>query len=508
MNATTLPVTARKARARAIPCDPQRWPPCVRCGLSYQRSRIWPEGRICQYCHDAARHRQGHCVGCGHEGVLPGIDPAGEPTCVSCSGIPVKVHCRSCDQEAPMGRGNRCWRCQLRELVTTLLTGPDGTIPDRLAPLADALITMPRPNSGYAWLRSNPRVRELLAHLADGQVELSHDALDGLPGSATVEYLRGLLVAHGCLPPRDPHLAGYERWLAAKLPQIVDPAQRQLIDRFARWHLLRRLRRHARDEGAVPTGTFLNAKQSTTVAIAFLAWLDQRGAALEIVTQHDLDAWFATGPSTRKHAVRFLYWAQDQRLLRNVQVRAPSTGNGPALGPTQRLEHLRRVLLDRAMQPAHRLVAVLVLLFGQSLSKIVRLTLDDVIVNDDRVLLRLGGDGVELPEPVAALVTAFLADPRYRRNTAANRDARWLFPGIKPGQPLHLQSARRMLHQAGIPPLAARTGTWLQLVREAPPAVLADALGVNANTVMRYAALAGTNFLTYPAARTARPAGN
>ena len=49
-----------------------------------------------------------------------------------------------------------------------------------------------------------------------------------------------------------------------------------------------------------------------------------------------------------------------------------------------------------------------------------RLTLDDVILNDDRVLLRLGGDGVELPEPVAALVTTFLADPRYRRNTAAN----------------------------------------------------------------------------------------
>jgi hypothetical protein len=201
-----------------------------------------------------------------------------------------------------MGRGSRCWRCQLRELVTTLLTGPDGAIADRLAPLAEALITMPRPNSGYAWLRSNPRVRELLAHLADGQVELNHQALDGLPGSPTVEYLRGLLIAHGCLPPRDPHLAGYERWLAAKLARIADPAQRQLIDRFARWHLLRRLRRHGRD-GAVPTGAFLNAKQSTTMAIGLLAWLDQRGAALATTTQHDLDTWFATGPSTRRHAL-------------------------------------------------------------------------------------------------------------------------------------------------------------------------------------------------------------
>ena len=58
-----------------------------------------------------------------------------------------------------------------------------------------------------------------------------------------------------------------------------------------------------------------------------------------------------------------------------------------------------------------------------------------------------------------------------------------------------------MLHDTGIPTLAARTGTWLQLVRQAPPAILADALGLNVNTAMRYANLAGENYLTYAASQ-------
>ena len=52
-----------------MPCDPARWPPCVRCGLSYAQARRWPEGRICAYSYDAARQRQGSCAGCGLGGL-------------------------------------------------------------------------------------------------------------------------------------------------------------------------------------------------------------------------------------------------------------------------------------------------------------------------------------------------------------------------------------------------------------------------------------------------------
>lgn len=137
---------------------------------------------------------------------------------------------------------------------------------------------MPRANSGYVWLR-NPRVQTLFAELAAGQVALDHAALDALPRSTTVEYIRGLLIATGLLPARDHYLAAFERWLDERLAQLSDREQHRLIDRYARWHLLRRLRQQAR-VGPVSQGAFFTAKQHTTVAIMLLAWLHEHGTTL------------------------------------------------------------------------------------------------------------------------------------------------------------------------------------------------------------------------------------
>ena len=56
------------------------------------------------------------------------------------------------------------------------------------------------------------------------------------------------------------------------------------------------------------------------MAIAFLAWLDGRGQHLGECTQHDLDQWFATGPTTRRHVVTFLSWARQQRIIHDVAI--------------------------------------------------------------------------------------------------------------------------------------------------------------------------------------------
>jgi hypothetical protein len=129
----------------------------------------------------------------------------------------------------------------------------------------------------------------------------------------------------------------------------------------------------------------------------------------------------------------------------------------------------------------------------------VQLRTDDVVVDADRTLLRLAHDPIEVPEPAATLLRAYLADPRYRRNTAAHTNTHWLLPGLMPGRAMHVNRAAKALRDLGIPPGAARTGTWLQLVREAPPSVLADALGISPETAMRHASRAGADFLAYPA---------
>lgn len=44
-------------------------------------------------------------------------------------------------------------------------------------------------------------------------------------------------------------------------------------------------------------------------------------------------------------------------------------------------------------------------------------------------------------------------------------------------------------------------GTWQQLVREAPPSILAEALGISPTTAMKHAERAGSDWLRYAALR-------
>lgn len=488
-------MTTRRPRARTVTEDPARWDPCPRCRRSYQRARTWPEGRVCHYCASAALRTVGRCASCGHEGILPGLDEHNAATCVACSGIPAQVHCRRCGLEAPLGRSNSCWSCLLQIKLEALLAGPDGTIAAPLTALAAALAAMPSPNSAHAWL-SNPEVAGLLRRLGGGELALTHAALDELPAGRTIEHLRGLLMTQGCLPARDPHLAGFEHWLALKLEAIAEPENRGVIDRFARWHLLRQLRARTA-QGPISDGTFLNAKQTTTVAGNFLTWLSTRDVALEQLTQHDIDGWFAAGPSTRKHAVRFLYWAREQRLINaSLEVPVPRTNQPTPLSAQQRLALLHRVLLEADLSHTIRVAAALVLLFGMTPRQITAITVDDLVDDGEHTWLRIAEHPVPLPEPLAQLLDGLAADPRYRRNTA-NHDSPLLFPGTRPGRAILPSTLAEALKRANIPVQPTRAGAWLELVRNAPAPLLADALGISAVTAARYAERAGTDYATY-----------
>jgi hypothetical protein len=107
-----------------------------------------------------------------------------------------------------------------------------------------------------------------------------------------------------------------------------------------------------------------------------------------------------------------------------------------------------------------------------------------------------------VPEPVAALLREHLRD-RNNMTTAANPASPWLFPGQFVGEHRSYRRLVRVLHQLDIPARASRLAAWRELVREAPPAVLADALGVSPGTAMRHAFLGGADWYDYAARRGA-----
>ncbi|MEU9187427.1 hypothetical protein AB0D14_23385 [Streptomyces sp. NPDC048484] len=91
------------------------------------------------------------------------------------------------------------------------------------------------------------------------------------------------------------------------------------------------------------------------------------------------------------------------------------------------------------------------LLYAQPLTRVVRLTVDDVVHNGEAVLLRLGEPASPIPEPAPSLLLDYIAD-RDHMNTATNQASPWLFPGRRAGQPFRPDHLSALLNETG--------GTW------------------------------------------------
>jgi integrase len=478
--------------------DPARWPEsCGRCGEHHRLVVNWPDGRICGYCYQQAKRTKGICA-CGHEGVLPGrINNT--PACRRCSGVRLNVDCRSCGAEDELYTGTHCWSCVLATTVDRLLTHPDtGIMHPALAPVAAALKSMKRANSGLTWI-NQPHVATFLSELAVAPT-ITHASLDQLPSSRTRDYVRGLLVEHGALPRRDELAARYRDWTTQALTRVTDDHHRDVVQRYVRWHHQRRMN----SMGAVTHGTFLRAKQAVTVAIELLNWLHDRGIKLEQLEQAYLDSWQAEGPTTREIASRFLRWAITTRLVNPALTMTPHRrGTSPKLSASEQHTALRRIVNPDQLNPRDRAVAILVLVFAQQIEDVIRLTWDDVTVTDELVTVRLSDLTIALPPPLDQPWHQLAEQPGHDL-TAAHPHSNWVFRGFSPGQPISAESLRNRLRGL-FSTRAARLGTLHELTKLTPVTIIAEALGYHPTTIERHAIASATTYAQYVAARANTP---
>jgi hypothetical protein len=234
----------RRSTKRGRPRVTGRQFRCSRCErMANQRRASWPGEDLCYSCFYAAMRTRGVCPGCGHDGVLPGLasDADRQPICLSCAGIPADLTCRGCGAEGDFYRRGTCARCALRtDLTAAMIDGAHD--PHAMAAIVEALCGVERPASILTWKRS-PRVQELLAGLACGEITLTHQGLDNTGTDIATNHLRSLLEHAGILAGRDEPLARFERWLTQKLEAVTEPAVHGAVEQFARWHHLRRLRK-------------------------------------------------------------------------------------------------------------------------------------------------------------------------------------------------------------------------------------------------------------------------
>jgi hypothetical protein len=470
---------------------------CARCDRTFQtlaRVKPWPEGHLCSTCHTWALETYGQCAGCGTERMTPGLAPGGGRLCVDCAGIPGDYRCGRCGNEARRQLQDLCARCVLTQRLRGLLDDGTSRIRPELAPFAEGFCGMARPRSGLTWI-ANQHVQQLLRTLADPGTSITHDLLNGLSPWRSVAYLRDLLMLHGVLPHVDRHLMLFQRWLGDTLAGITRREHRQVLEQFASWHVQRRLRQFA-ERGPLSESQTSRAREEIRHAAAFLTWLRQRRRDLDSCRQADVDAWYAGAYTARKLTHTFLRWAMRNKLLAPVTIPHQSTTNPAPISQQQRLTTIRRALTDDGIPLLTRVAAVLMLLYAQPLTRILRLTVDDVLIEDGEISIQLGDLPSPVPQPFAGLLLNHL-DHRLNLTTATNPGARWLFPGRRAGQPMSPTTLELRLRQVGIPGLRGRTAALRQLVLQAPAPVVAKTLGYSQQQTARLVAEAGGTWARY-----------
>jgi hypothetical protein len=332
------------------------------------------------------------------------------------------LFCERCGTEGWRYRHGLCGPCALTvELRTVLDDGTDQVRPE-LEPFAEGVARMRNPRAGISWM-ARPHVHTMLRQLADPATPITHETLDAMTPWRSAAYLRDLLMLHGVLPPADRHLILFGRWLRDLLEHVEDPDHRKTVERFAVWHVQRRLRRFA-DHGPVTGKQTQQARNEIRRAAEFLVWLRDRGRTLSDCRQADIDAWYCGTYTARRLTHAFLRWAMKSKLLAPVHIPHQDTRNPAPLSQRQRLDVIRRLVTAATMEPSIRIAALFMLLYAQPLTRVLRLTIDDVLIVDGEVSIRLGEPPSPVPEPVAALLLDHIGH-RLNLTTADIRSRRW-----------------------------------------------------------------------------------
>lgn len=494
-------VAASTGRPSCPRCYPKRSAPCARCGRTRRVAVVWAAGPHCDRCRHEVLDSRGSCQGCG---LTRRIDPRnrdGRQACSACAGLEPFSTCTTCGAEARLWERGSCSGCTLRRRLDRLFAAAAPAVAGRLAPLRAVLGPGGDHRVALDWLCRAGSGR-LLAQLFDGTVEVSHQALDQV-GTQAAGHLRALLVAAGILVPRDEQLARLERWITTQVGAIPDPGDRHMMATFTTWQVLRRRRqRAARGGGTGETGA---SRRTVLAAISLLAWLRARQRPLADITQADIDLWLA-GPPGRRNARQFLTWAAARRLAPKVTIAArPASLPAATITTEQLAAFVHRMATDTSVPTVERAAGLLIALYGQPATRLVRLTADAVARHDGQVWLRLGRHQADLPPLLAGLIAELAAGRKGRARIGATASP-WLFPGGQPGRPLTARWLAARITAHGLPVTSLRSAALLELAAELPASFLADLLGISPGTAVRWSRAAGGDWASYAAIRARSPA--
>lgn len=448
-------------------------------------------GRICNACYSGLRRNPARCPGCAEIRVLAYLDSGRARVCAACVGRVDRFGCRDCGSHQQL-TGSQCGSCRLAERLADLLNDGTGTVHERLQPLRDYLLAVKDPRTAVRWLKREA-VADTLRGMAKGDLPIAHTTLDELPLSMRTRYFRRLLVSANVLPDIDIFLNELERALAQFLVTLPDE-HAHLLRRHHRWHTLPRIRSQGK---TMTAASFANRMRATRVVAAFLAWMDGEHLRFESLDQAVVDRYLATVPGADELR-QFFTWASRAGLCQSVEVPRVHKGTPQAIISDEALAELaQRVLADVALSTVGRLLALFTIVYAQPIRASVELRIDAVDLTEGRAWIRFAATQVRLPMSIAQLLQEHVEHLETRESYHPLEND-WLFPGIVPGQHLAAGTAVGLLTRAGLRVRALRTSRLALLSQAVPARVLADIIGISAQTAQAHSVTSGGRWLSYP----------
>ena len=471
-------------------CYPRRPQPCSCCGRVTKVASAILGGPHCQRCYNKVLRHAMPCPQCGETKILAFLGSGAVPVCANCAGQPARFACRRCGSEEHH-YGRLCARCTLSDRALDILSNEKGEITPELSLLRSYLESSDKPVQVIKWLHRGPH-SDLLRAIGRGDLSLSHETLAAAPQDKGLIYLRDLLDESGALPRPRPELLRLEEWVT-RFVEELPTNHAQTIGRYATWSVLRKARRGA-ITGDLSRGAVAHAKATLRGVERFLAWLDQQSLTVQSMTQLAVEQ-FGLTHSTARWLPQFLTWSSGHEAPHLV--RLPGRQQGAPKVELDDKTHraiIARLLVDAEVPLDARVACLLVALFGQPATRVLRLEVKQLrLTEDDGIEILFTDHPLVLPATATAMVRAYLH--------SVLDGSRWLFPGNRPGSPRDAQYLVRHLKPLDGAVSQLQNSARFKLAGAAPAKVLADMLGLTVATFERYASLSSGSWGEYPALR-------
>ncbi|CAM5320136.1 hypothetical protein SCHAM137S_01968 [Streptomyces chartreusis] len=476
-------------------CHQAKPGPCARCGTVTKAERHWPEGPICLTCVDTVRFTHATCASCQQHRPVFDRDSDGHPICPECSGIQLAYTCTVCGGMGRIHSRQCCPPCRAAQRLDEVFTAGTDHLKAELAPLYRHLAGYPSPYTLIAYLDGTGG--RLIHRLLTGDLACTHDSLDQLRQTTSVAHLRSLLTAVGLLPSRDEHLARAHHRAQILLNTMHESSDRLLLTRYLRWTVLPAAYEHTDRTGSLCPHHARYLLEQLRTAHAFAHYLRTTGSTLADCTQPHVDAWLSSQRWRTSYLRQFLTWAAVHgEAPRHVAVSALATSEDRSImSDTDRLLLAHRLEHDDTIALPDRIAGCLVLQYGQHVTRITQLTVDDVLEHpkEPGILgLTLGSDPLWLRPRLSHLMARLITERHPDRVLARSIPTPHLFPGSHPGRPLSADHLARRLKTLGIKNLRrARNGALLSMVGSVHWKLLADLLGISDSAAQRWHTAAG-----------------